>query len=109
MNTLEKKQSFVFDDKLLWIGIGLGLLYWFGESILHVLVFGEGDLASQILSRNPHEILKRLLVAALIISFSIYAQLRINERKQAETAITVAHNELDHIFQTARIGGHAPY
>jgi PAS domain S-box-containing protein len=97
----EIKNSFHSFDKVLWMGIGLGLFYWVGESLLHVVVFREGDLAAQIMTQNPHEIWKRLTVLSLIIAFSVYAHLKIYERQKAEEALKVSENKYRTIFEDA--------
>ena len=88
-------------DKLLWIGIGVCIFYWVGESALHVLAFREGNLASQILPQNFHEIWKRILVIGLIISFSFYAQLRVNERRENEKMLEESEKKYRTLFEDA--------
>ena len=82
-------------DKLVWIAIGSGALFWILESAVHVFVFGEGNLATQILTPGLNEIWMRLLVVSILVIFGAYAQLIINQRKRAEEALQKVHDELE--------------
>jgi PAS domain S-box-containing protein len=93
-----------FTQSLIWVGVGISLLYWFLESWIHVVIFKEGFLVSHIFTPDPHELWKRSLVISLLIFFSIYAQRSINIRKRTENALALALEEMDQIFQTASVG-----
>ncbi|MCJ7596313.1 MAG: PAS domain-containing protein, partial [Desulfobacterales bacterium] len=98
---MEQIDSFGWTEKLLWIGIIISFFYWFLESALHVFIFQDGNFASQILIKNPHELWKRLLIGAMIIAFSFYAQRKFNERKRAEEALKVSERKYRTIFEDA--------
>ena len=91
-------------QSLIWVGVGISLLYWFLESWLHVVIFKEGVLISHIFTPDPHELWKRFLVISLLIFFSFYAQRSINIRHRTENALALALGEMDQIFQTASVG-----
>lgn len=93
-----------FTHNLIWVGVGISLLYWFLESWIHVVIFKEGVLFSYIFTPDPHELWKRFLVISLLIFFSIYAQRSINIRQRTENALALALGEMDQIFQTASVG-----
>jgi len=88
MSKAQSLKAVISDYRLVWIGIGLGFLFWFLESIIHVVVFKEGPLTAQILSKDAHEIWKRLLVAGLLIAFSIFVQRSSNRRRRMEAALS---------------------
>jgi len=90
--------------RVILAGIGLAALLWILESLIHVVVFQEGDFVRQLFSPNPFEFWMRTLTVAFIIIFSIYAQKIINRRRRAEEALNGAHVELEQIFQTAADG-----
>ena len=81
MEPCQTIKSSDYAKHLLWVGFGIGLFYWFAEASLHVYVFNEGTVVSQVLTRDVHEIWKRLSVFVLILSFCIYAKLRITESR----------------------------
>ncbi|MBW2412709.1 MAG: PAS domain S-box protein, partial [Deltaproteobacteria bacterium] len=91
-------------QNFIWIGIILGLLYWFLESWIHVSFFQEGNLISQILYPDLHEIWKRVLVIILLISFSLFAQYSINMRRRAEAAVKESEKELSQILENNPAG-----
>ncbi len=82
-------------DKFVWIGIGLGVLFWILESTIHVFVFRQGNLAVQLLTPGLHAIWMRSLVASLLIMFGVYAQFIINRCKRVEEALRKAHDDLE--------------
>ncbi len=81
MLPLKSNASIDYPENLLWVGLGIGIFYWFAESALHVFILQEGSLLSQILTRDLHEIWKRSFTLSLIFMLSYYAQIRITERK----------------------------
>ena len=84
-------------DNLVLIGAGFGVLFWFVEAAIHVVVFHKGDYVGQILSTDSHEIWMRLVVMSMFVIFAAYAQLIINQRKRA-------YGELNQVFNTAADG-----
>jgi PAS domain S-box-containing protein len=88
---------------LLWVGLFLAAVYWLLESAVHVVVFQEGEFIHQLLTIDPHEVWKRLVVASLLILFSLYAQRGLDHRKRIEKSLRSAHAELKQIFQTASV------
>jgi len=104
MQNAAKSTPLVSTQNFIWIGIGLGLLYWFLESWIHVIFFQEGNLISQILNPDLHETWKRVLVISLLIIFSIYAQYSINMRRRAEAAVKEREKELTQILENNPAG-----
>ena len=104
MSKAQSLKSVLSIYRFVWIGIGLGLLFWFLESIIHVVVFQEGPLTAQILSKDPHEIWKRLLVAGLLIAFSVFVQQSVNRRRRSEAALAERECELSLILENNPAG-----
>ena len=94
MEKVGRLNSIVSTQNFIWIGIGLGLLYWLLESLMHITVFGQGHFHDHVFTPDVHEIWKRLLITALIILFSVYAQRSINIRRRTETALADREQEL---------------
>ena len=88
---------------LVWIGIGFGALFWILESAIHIFVFGEGNLAVQILTPRLHEIWMRLLVAGILIIFSVFAQFIINQRKRAEDELRSSIERMEIAYEQSII------
>jgi len=81
--------------QLIWFGIGLGVFYWIFESILHAFLFSKGHFISQVFTPDPDEIWMRSLVVGLLVIFGAYAQLIINQRKQAEESLRASEENLN--------------
>ncbi len=107
----------VFLPKYIWIGFILGAVYWVLESLLHVFVFQEGEFFSQLLTRDPHEVWKRLMVVGLLTAFSLLAQRGINVRRRTEEALktsetkyrTLFHEAMNPVFLLNEQGGFLEY
>jgi PAS domain S-box-containing protein len=86
---------------LVLIGIGLGVIFWILESVIHVLVFQQVDFIQQLYGPEPHEVWMRLTIVGMFIAFGFYSQMIVNSRRQAEEAAKLANTELTQIFETA--------
>jgi PAS domain S-box-containing protein len=86
---------------LVWIGIGLGLIFWILESALHVLVFEQRGFFQQVFRPEPHELWMRLTIVGMFIVYGIYGQMIVNSRWKAEKTAKLANTELTQIFETA--------
>ena len=84
-----------------WVGVLFGGLYWVLESVIHVFVFDEGTIRTQLLSSDPHEVWKRLLVAGLLVLFSLYAQHGINVRRRTENALATSEKKYRTLIEKA--------
>lgn len=81
------------DNKLILIAIGVAVLFWILEAAIHVFVFHEGSLVTQIFTPGLHEIWMRSLgVFLIIIIFGVYAQFV--SRKRAVEALRQSEENL---------------
>ena len=104
MQNVRHPNSVISAQSFIWIGIGIGLLYWLLESLMHITVFGEGHFMEHVFTPDVHEIWKRLSVFVLIILFSIYAQRSINIRRRTEAALADREKELSRILENNPAG-----
>ncbi len=104
MRTLRHPTSAILAQNFIWIGVGLGFLYWFLESLMHITVFGDGNFLEHLLTPDVHEIWKRLLVSILIILFSVYAQRSINIQRHTEAVLADREKELSRILENNPAG-----
>lgn len=58
----------------LWLGVGLGLLFWVLEPALHVAVFDRPGFPRELFRPDSHEAWMRLAVAALCATLGAWAQ-----------------------------------
>ena len=92
------------DNKIVLIGLGIALIWWVLESVLHFFVFSEGTFVEQLVLPDSHELWMRTLALVVIIIFGTSAQILFNRQKHAEEETRKTHAELDQIFQTAADG-----
>ena len=90
------------ENKLIFLGIFVGGLYWVVESLLHVTLFSDSlehrtSLIEQIISPETHELWMRLLVFVIILLVSFYAQSLVNMRI-SQTKILEESNRLKELF-----------
>ena len=104
MEKVGRLNSIVSTQNFIWIGIGVGLLYWLLESLMHITVFGQGHFHEHVFTPDIHEIWKRLLITVLIILFSVYAQRSINIRRRTEAALADREKELSRILENNPAG-----
>ncbi len=93
-----------WENNLLLAGLGLGMAYWLLESALHVYIFREGGMARQLLAPDPHELWMRMMVEALLVGFSIYAQTVVNARKRVEETLLRREKEAKDILENNPAG-----
>jgi len=83
----------VLSRNLVWAGAGLGLGYWVIEASIHVYLFQEGTLYSQVFNPSVHEIWMRMIVAFLLVTFSLYGQVLLNQLRHAQAAVAEREQE----------------
>jgi two-component system sensor histidine kinase/response regulator len=81
--------------KMIFMGIGLGALFWILESAIQCMVFHQGGLVEEIFSLDPQRMWMRSLALCILIMFSVYARSVISERKQAEERLREAKEEAE--------------
>jgi len=84
-----------------WGGIFFALVNWIAEAALHVWVFHEGSLRSQILTTDAHEIWMRLVAGALLIFFGFSVQQGINLRRRTEEALKTSERKFRTLIEEA--------
>ena len=68
--------------KFTFLGIALATLYWFVESVIHRFVYAEEFF--EVVPSDVNELLMRLLIIVLIISFGVFADNRARKVKESE-------------------------
>jgi hypothetical protein len=68
--------------KFALLGIGLAVVYWFAESVIHRFVYAEEFF--EVVPSDANEFWMRLLIIALIVSFGVFAGNRARKIKETE-------------------------
>ncbi|MDO9035380.1 MAG: histidine kinase dimerization/phosphoacceptor domain -containing protein [Methanoregula sp.] len=85
------------DNKIVLMGLGIALAWWILESAIHVVVFGDSTFIQQMFSPGTHELWMRTLTFAIIITFSISAQILFNGQKHAQEELIKYHDHLQEL------------
>ncbi len=75
------------NDRMVLIGIGLGLLYWLLEALLYLFASPDLHLLQKVLPFDLGGIGTRIIVLCLFIIYGSHAQFTINSRRSAEEAL----------------------
>ena len=100
---INDKKGLLPENRLILGGVALAILYWLAEAILvDVLLFREGSLAGRLLPLSePHELLLRALVSALLVAFGMFAQNIYNRQKRAEEELQRSEERLRALVQNS--------
>lgn len=71
----------------IYVGIGLGLLFWTLESGIYSFVLNKGSFVRHLFYVDLHELVIRLLVPVLIIAFATYARFLYVRCRRAEETV----------------------
>jgi hypothetical protein len=86
------KGTFIEEHMLLLV-IGLMLLYWFLESAMHVLVFGEASVKRAFFPTELNELWMRGLICAIFLGFGFYARSILRSLKQTRELLDESENK----------------
>ena len=60
--------------RIVFVGVGFILLFWFVDILIDAYLFREGTFLSQLLDPEPYEIYVRILIVVIILATTIYAR-----------------------------------
>jgi diguanylate cyclase (GGDEF)-like protein/PAS domain S-box-containing protein len=82
------------------LGVSFGLIYWFGEATIHVLVFHSGSWLSNLLPLDTNEIWMRLFIVLTFIIFSLGYEFLVQQQLKVTQHMVLAYRALN-IMQEA--------
>ena len=81
---MKENNGNIFSDNLLvFVGVGLAVLYWFVESLLYVFSHSQ-SFFQQLFSPDLIGLYRRLLVFSIFLLFGSHAQAAIKKHKETE-------------------------
>jgi DNA-binding CsgD family transcriptional regulator len=89
---------------LVWVGIGVALIFWISESALHAYFYRDANISAHLLPPNMHEIWMRFLVICIFIIFGAYAQFIINQRRRVEKELRRERDNIVNILNSMKDG-----
>jgi PAS domain S-box-containing protein len=84
-------------NKVLFTGVGLGILYWFIETTIHYYLFHETTFSQAILPLEGNELSMRITISCLFIIFGFYMQNQINKRTVIEKELLKYKGHLENL------------
>ena len=57
--------------RMVFVGVGFILLFWFADILIDAYLFREGTFLSQLLDTEPHELYVHMLVVVIILANTI--------------------------------------
>jgi diguanylate cyclase (GGDEF)-like protein/PAS domain S-box-containing protein len=84
-NVDSKKEELLYYAKTLGLGLMLAMIYWVGESLLHVFIFHTGSMLQSLIPNNRNEIWMRGLgvflffVVTFIVAYTLRRKMRLSK------------------------------
>ena len=111
---IKNTKHLVTNNKMILVGIGIAILWWFFEAMMDTHVFQEGPFIERFFpALDPNELWMRLLPVCLFVGFGIYAKsaasklMKMSERLSASNQRLRASEEyFRDFFANAPVGFH---
>jgi PAS domain S-box-containing protein len=103
MKEMHKKQFNLMDHMALF-GVGLAVLYWILEALVHVMLADDVSFVERLYGPGVNDLLIRLLVLSFFAIFGSHAQYTINQRKVAEAAMRASEEKYRTIIESIETG-----
>ncbi len=86
---------------LTYVGIGVGVLFWMFESILHAYFLAERSFAEALIPSNGNEWWMRILISAGFALFGFYANFELGRKQVLTHALANREQRLKSIIDSA--------
>ncbi|MGD9489038.1 MAG: PAS domain S-box protein [Calditrichaceae bacterium] len=96
--------KFIVKGRTFQLAVGAALMFWLFESLVHVVIFHDGEFWQQVFSPVPHDIWMRSLVVVLGVTFGISSQIMENFRNRTTQIITENEKQYRTLFVNAPLG-----
>lgn len=99
--TINLIAKYFYQNKMIWYGLGAGIIFWILESVIHSQILAENNFIRELLYPGTTESLLRVVVIGFLLSLGTYAQKNLQSRTLAEKMTALASRELDQIFNAS--------
>jgi len=90
-----------FRINMIFVGVGLGALYWLLETVFHVFIYRTGSFLEELVPSEPHDFIVRILTVSFLFFFGMFVENTINKRKQAEEKLNKSSERLSRFMNSA--------
>ncbi len=87
-------------DSMVFIGVGMAIVYWILESFLYFFVSPEINIFAHLLGTHGFGAWTRLLVLCLFVIFGSHVQYTMKRQETAEIAIGASHKKYQTIIES---------
>jgi PAS domain S-box-containing protein len=98
------KTQFNLMDHMALFGLGLAILYWVLEALVHAMLADDVSFAQRLYGPEFNDLLIRLLVLSFFAIFGSHAQYTINQRRVAEAAMRASEAKYRTIIESIEDG-----
>ena len=100
----KSKKHFNLMDHMALFGVGLAILYWMLEALVHVMLADDVSLVQRLYGPGFNDLLVRMLVLSFFAIFGSHAQYTINQRRVAEAAMRASEAKYRTIIESIEDG-----
>jgi len=84
---VNKKTSVYLSDRMVLVGLGLGIVYWIIETLLYVFLSYELNFFDRLFGPDLAGVCTRVIVLCLFLIFGSHVQYTLNQRKKTEAEL----------------------
>jgi len=100
----DSKKQFNLMDHMALFGVGLAVLYWMLEGLVHVMLADDVSFIQRLYGPTFNDLLVRMLVLSFFAIFGSHAQYTINQRRVAEAAMRESETKYRTIIESIEDG-----
>jgi two-component system sensor histidine kinase/response regulator len=98
------KKQFNLMDHMALFGVGLAVLYWVLEALVHIMLADDVSFVRRLYGPGFNDLLLRMLVLSFFAIFGSHAQYTINQRRVAEAAMRASEAKYRTIIESIEDG-----
>jgi len=91
----KREKAVHFTDKMVLIGIGLGLIYWMIETIYSLFMLTDIGFIGRLFGPGLSGVTTRVVVLCLFTIFGSHTQITLNKLRTAEAELKDAKSETE--------------
>ena len=90
--------NLIRSNKMILIGLGVGIYYWFIEAAIEAFIFKQGNYMHWILPYNRYVFLNRAIIFFIFIFFSCYIQSLLSKREKDHEKLVKKNKEIEDAY-----------